>query len=197
MVKRLVSKEEYIKKQKKNQRVLGVVLIIIMFGSVFGVIVGSFNPGSNSQQDYTTTYNGLEFTYDGQYFRLNLGEVYFYFTEAPSSYNNLDYSMDLTKNLASFYGSTLYIDSANYMVTNELANNFQGYAQRIQLACLENSTCTDEVLPIKDCSDNLIVVRESSINKVYEEDNCIFIEGTNADLLKLTDLTILKLLGVN
>ena len=197
MIKPLTSKEEARKKQKKNQRILGLVLIIVMFGSVFGVIVGSFNSRSSEETNYTTTYGGLDFTFEGQYFQLNLGQKSFYFTESPSTYGNLDYTMNLSKNIASLYSKPLYIDAEDYYVSNEIYQNLQGYPERMQMACLENSTCSDATLPIKDCSDNLIVARTAEENKIYEKDGCIFIEGQQQDLLKLTDITILKLLGVN
>ena len=77
--------------------------------------------------------------------------------------------------LPQFYsGTILYIDSANQGILQELASTLTGLPSRIQEACYEKC---EKNLPEKSCTDNLIVWIESSENKVYQKDNCIFIEG--------------------
>lgn len=194
MIKKLTRKEEELKKQKRNQRILGIVLSIIMLGSVFGVIVGSFNAKENSKEQIK--YKNLIFTIDNQYYKLNLGQTDFYFTQNPQEFYELNYSSNLTKTLASLITLPLYIDTTDYQVSLEIAQNLQNYVERIQMACLDESNCSDPTLPLKDCTNNIIITRISENNSIYEIENCIYIEAKQEDLLKLTDITILKLLGV-
>ena len=194
MIKKLTRKEEEIKKQKRNQRILGIVLSIIMLGSVFGVIVGSFNAKENSKEQIK--YKNLVFTIDNQYYKLNLGQTAFYFTQNPEEFSELNYNSNLTKTLASLITLPLYIDTNDYQVSLEIAQNLQNYVERIQMACVDELNCVDSNLPIKDCTNNVIITRISENNSIYEIENCIYIEAKQEDLLKLTDITILKLLGV-
>lgn len=195
MRKKLEIKEDTKKKQKRNQWILGIILIVVMFGSVFGVIVGSID---NSQvEEEKIIYGGLEFQNQAGYYLLNLGDRTFYFSESPQEYSSLEYEMNLTMNLADFLGYPLYIESEDYLTLQEVAQNIQGYPERIQPACVDEETCFDTEYPIKDCSNNFIIIRESENNNIYEKDSCIFIEGKQEDLLKLTDIAILKILGIN
>ncbi|MDP2673216.1 MAG: hypothetical protein Q8O84_05370, partial [Nanoarchaeota archaeon] len=59
MIKRILSKSEQEKKRKRNSIIIGVILMIVMFGSVFGVVLGSF--GQNSSGKTKVEYNGYKF----------------------------------------------------------------------------------------------------------------------------------------
>ncbi len=49
-------------------------------------------------------------------------------------------------------------------------------------------------LPIKDCSQNLIIFETGNETRVYSEGNCVFIVG---DVLKGSDAFLYKILGIN
>jgi len=61
---------------------------------------------------------------------------------------------------------------------------------------VKGEPCYDKTLPTKDCNDNLIIVKNSTINKIYEKNNCVYIEGNQKDLLTLTDEFLLKIIGI-
>ena len=73
-----------------------------------------------------------------------------------------------------YRGNILYIDSESEQVTGEIWNSVGRFAQRVQEACL--GQCERD-LPEKSCEDHIIVYREKSENRVYQDDNCVFIEG--------------------
>ena len=105
-MRKLVSKKDIEKKQKRNQYILGAVLIIVMFGSVFGVIVGSFGKKEKTEK---IIYNGYEFIKQNNYFILILGEYEFYFLENPNEISLLEKEINLTKTLPELVGKPLYI----------------------------------------------------------------------------------------
>ncbi|MDA3836267.1 MAG: hypothetical protein PF542_01455 [Nanoarchaeota archaeon] len=195
-MRKLMSKKDEAKKQKRNQYILGIILVVVMFGSVFGVIAGSFNSDNKTTQE-KITYKGLAFDQQGSFYTLSIGERIFYFSEDPRELDSLNYDFNMTSIITKLVGQPLYLDSEDYYVSQEIAQNVQAYPSRMQSACINEDDCYDELLPIKDCSNNMIIVKESSENKIYEEDNCIFIEGKSEDLMKLADIVILQLLGLN
>jgi len=194
MIRKLVSKQDIKKKQKRNQYILGAILIFVMFGSVFGVIVGSFGEKENTEK---IIYNGHEFLEQNNYYILNLGEIQFYFSEDPREIALLEKEINISKTLPDFIGKPLYVYSEDYSPSTEIYQNINSYVERIQPACLEDNVCIDSNWPIKTCEDNFILILESETNKIYEKDNCIFIEGKKEDLTKLTDEFLFEIMGIN
>jgi hypothetical protein len=121
-------------------------------------------------------------------------------TDTPSSQNNdsgsfgkhplsvsgqtvyLTFSREGTKNISvegnitlrDYLGNTLYIASDSSALQYELANTLGKFVSRMQDACYGN--CTKN-LPEKNCTDNLIVIKESQEQSVSQENRCIFIKG--------------------
>ena len=77
MIKRIVSKSEQEKKRKRNSMIIGIILIIVMFGSVFGVVVGSLGQGSSGKNKIE--YNGYEFFNENGLWKVSIGEINFIF----------------------------------------------------------------------------------------------------------------------
>lgn len=194
MIKKIPNRKEEEKRRKRNQTTIGIVLVGLMVFSTFGIIMDSI---TNSEEVETLNYKGLELINQGSYYQLIVGESSFYFSENPNELSSLDYEMNITKTIPSYSGSPLYIDSVEYAPTQEIYQNIQFYPLRIQEACLDEDDCPKPELPIKTCDDNMIIIRESTENKIYEEASCVFIEGQKEDLLKLTDIFLLKILGLN
>jgi len=193
MIRKLESKKDQDKKRKRNNFILSLVLIVVLFGSIFGTFLNLF--GNNSEDSTQLSYRGIPMSQQGNLFVLALGDRAFYFTTNPNEV--VSYDVNISKTIPAFVGKPFYIDSFDYGVAQELAQNFQGYPERIATACINETDCVDESAPIKTCQDNIIIVRESKENKVYEVENCIYIEGTDEDLIKMTDAFILKALGLN
>ena len=194
-MRKLESKEHRAKKDKKKKYILGALLIFITFGSVFGVIVSFMGQGQKAPK--AITYHGTVFSPNGTLYTFKWNGGLFGISQAPTNLENLTYSINISKNIYSFSGSPVYIESRDFSPYQELANNLQNTALRVQQACTNASTCFDSTFPIKDCSNNVIVVKTAPQNKIYQNNSCIYIEGNQADLLSLTDVTILKLLGIN
>jgi hypothetical protein len=192
MRKKLISKEDEKKKQKRNQWIAGIVLVAVMFFSAFGIAVNSF--GDSSTEKFS--YKGYDFQKINSYYVLDLGEANFYFLTNPEDLESIDIESNILRFIPNYLSKPLYLSSEDSTSSQEIYQNLQPYVERIQLACLEGEECLDENIPIKNCTNNFIVIRESNENKIYEDKNCVFIEGKQEDLLTLTDKFILEIIGI-
>jgi len=194
MIKKIETRQDVVKKEKRLQLILAGILIFVLFGSVFGIVVNSFG---SSQDTSKVSYNGYNFEIENGYYTLNLGILKFYFSFNPNEIKDLDKDFNVTRKISSYANKEVYVSSEDYSSYSEIVQNFNQYVSRTQQACKDGEKCLDSNLPIKTCEDNLIVIKESTINKVYENNNCIYIEGKKDDLLKLTDEFLLYEIGVN
>jgi hypothetical protein len=198
-MKRLTSKKDQAKKQRRNQLIVGFILIGVMVVSTFGIIVNSF--GKNGNTGENPVYNGQEFIRQGGYWYTQIGSRTFSFIYNPYEVQeSFNITTEDLSYLSSYEGKPLYINSEDYKSEGEIARNFNGVPLRIQRACLNDSAlgarnCSSE-LPIKDCSENIIIIREFPERKIYQEENCVFITGEKADLVKLADEYLFKITGI-
>jgi hypothetical protein len=94
-----------------------------------------------------------------------------------------------------YKGKPLYFSSKNSAAYLELYRNLGQIAERFQGACLNETGC-EENLPIKDCSNNFIIIRESNISNIFQDENCVFIEGNYENLTSLTDEFLFKAFNI-
>ena len=66
----------------------------------------------------------------------------------------------------------------------------------MQKACPEYVNCTDEDLPTKTCEDNFIIIKEGNYSNIIQDENCVFIEGKQEDLVQIVDEFLFKILGI-
>jgi len=191
MIKRIQTKQDRERRSKRNNWILAGVLIFVMFGSVFGVVVNSFGSGSQSE---SITYNGFIFLNENGAYSTQVGSSRFYFSNNPQDTDSISKEVSLFKTLSDYSG-TVYISSEDYPSFVEIQGNLYPYADVVQ-ACKEGEPCTDETLPKKTCLDNMILIKVSEENKIYESSNCVYIEGKERDLLKLTDEFLLRIIGI-
>lgn len=191
-MRKIMSDREKEKRQKKNARIIGILLIIIMFGSVFGIVVNHFTgTGTGGQKE---KYNGYEFTEQDGTWSLEAKGKIFYFSYLPTQTPSVS---ALLKPIENYQNKPLYIISEDYPSEVEIYRNFNLIAQRMQTACLSVENCTGDY-PIKTCSDNLIIIEDSSESspEIIQSDNCVYIRGPKAELLKLTDEFLFQIIEV-
>ena len=187
-MKRLKSKGSEAKKQKRNQVIIGVILIIVMFGSVFAVIVGSFGNKESSKVDY----NGFEFFKQSNFWILEIGDFDFIFKYNPNEIQEIETEVKFLNN---YYGKPLYISSENSEATYEIASNLEQVTLRMQNACLDEEDCEDD-LPLKTCDDNFIIIEEKNETNILQDNNCVFIQGPQENLTMISDEFLFHILGV-
>ena len=180
------------KRAKRNQIILSLILLFIITFSIFEIWVNSFGGSSNSEK---VEYNGLTFELKESYWTVELGQFSFSFVYNPLELENLSVSKNSLKTLTEYQNKPLYIYSNDPSSTYEIYHNLIPFVERFQEACLEGDNCTGNV-PIKNCNDTLIVIRESTNSRIFQNNNCVFIEGSKEDLLKLSDEFLYSLIGI-
>jgi len=193
MIKRIETEKDKLKRDKKKQLILAGILIFVMFGSIFGIVVNSFG---NGRQAESLTYKGFIFLNENEVYSTPFGNSRFYFSNNPKDADSTTQDVNLEKTLTDYIGETVYVSSPDVLYFNEISGNLYQYVSEISEACKDGENCNDETLPKKTCLDNLIIIKISEMNRIYESSNCVYIEGKEKDLLKLTDKFLLQIIGI-
>jgi|TARA_Y100000034_G_scaffold14866_1_gene15634 hypothetical protein len=186
-MRKIGSKYQEEKRRKRNQFVLGFVLIFVMFFSVIGYSFQGTVSHNNIVEN--SNYNGFEFIEQNGFWILNQNNVNLIFRYSPNEVPNINSKL---KNLNNYNGKPLYIFSESTEAESEIRTNLFQSVERIQNACLEEC---DKNLPIKTCEDNFIIIKEGD-EKIVQENNCVFITGKIEDLTKLADEFLFKILEI-
>jgi hypothetical protein len=185
-MRKIISKYEEDKKKKRNQFIVGGILMLVMLVSVLGYAFQgqAINPTGSSNLN-TTTYNGVTFTNQNGFWITTYNNQNLAFTYNPSSISsNL---INLTRTISDFTGKPLYIYSDDNNAESEIGANLANFAKGIY--------------PIRsilgeDCANNEIIIQNNSISSVSQEQNCIKITGEGQDLIATTDNVMFKLFGI-
>jgi hypothetical protein len=185
-MRKIISKYEEDKKKKRNQLIVGGVLMLVMLVSVLGYAFQgqAINPTGTSNLN-TTTYNGIIFTNQNGFWTTTYNNQNLIFTYNPSQINS-DLT-NLTKTINDFTGKALYIYSDDNNAESEVS---------ISLAKFANGISPIQNISDKDCTNNEIIIQNSSISSVNQEQNCIIISGQGQDLIATTDNVLFKLFGI-
>ncbi len=184
-MRKILSKYEEDKKKKRNQYIVGGVLILVMLVSVLGYAFPQGQAVSTVSSNATSTYNGITFTNENGYWSTAYNNQRLVFTYNPSQISS-DLT-NLTKTINDFTGKPLYIYSDDINAESEVS---------INLAKFANGISPIQNISNKDCTNNEIIIQNSSSSSVSQEQNCIIISGHGQDLIATTDNILFKLFGV-
>jgi len=191
-MRKIVSKHREGRIRKRNQVIVGMILIFVMVGSVLGFALQGFNlGGGNTGQNKDSNnieYNGFEFVNQNNLWVLGN----FIFRHVPQQVEDIG---NISNDINNYQGLPLYIYSESEEAELEIFINLGNIVLRTQKACVEGIECPGD-FPVKACEDNFIIIMEKNISNIIQQDNCIFIEGRREDLTKLTDQFLFKILGI-
>jgi len=162
----ILSQRESEMKRKRFSIIIVIIMLSLLVLSTLGYAL------FYSNKDSTQTENKNANTYP--------------FLYPPEILNEIPINISLTLN--NYASKNIYISADNPQVFSEITRGLGKHVARIQRACY--GIC-EENLPEKTCSDLLIVWKDSLNLKVYQEENCVFIEG---DLMAV-DAFLYKILG--
>ncbi len=209
-MREIQTKKEIEKKETNRKTTLGIIMVLLMLLSTAGYALlnqSSNNTGSSSENQgnpngQIVEFNGIKFI--GQdnglwKFEVTGAQSPFYSSYTPKEVEKIRVP---TISLQELSQKPLYY-SGNGLVFSEIYGNINPYVLRGQEACYQESgkNCTDD-LPIKDCSNNFIIIRElndesNETSKITREENCIFVNAKNSDILKSADALLFRILGIN
>lgn len=181
-MRKIESSETVEKRSKVRTRWFTIIILGLLVLSSVGYAFFA-NPDSNT----SSNQNGVQ-NLGGQW-GFKYGEQTHYTTYGPDEVKNV--SVEIANNLNGYYGQVIYYYVENQALAYEVVSNIQRYTERMQPACY-GANCTEDY-PEKTCEDKLIVWTQSNQSKVYQKQNCVFIEGD----LKAADAFIYRLFGIN
>ena len=165
MIRKIQNQVDIDKKNKRSKAILSIFLLLLLVLSTLGYAFFS-NPLPDEEEITNTTpisNEKIKINYQGSIISL---------ISTQEEIENISVNLNITPE--NYAGKVLYLDVKNEGILSELASNVSSISSRIQEECYVKC---QENLPEKTCTDNLIVWKESSVRKVYQENNCIFIEG--------------------
>ena len=193
-MRKISTKEIKEKKETRSRMIIGIILVSIMILSTAGY---SFFSGS---QDETKKirYNGIEFVKGDIGWEFEIQGNKFLTQYNPEETENITVPVYMT--LGSYSAKPLYFVGEN-SGKQEIARNLAGYASRVLLdVCIEEEDykrCDDENLPIKNCSqENIIITGNSENVEIKQNENCIFIFAPYQEQTRTADAFLFGVLGV-
>jgi hypothetical protein len=192
-MREIESKKEAEKRRKRNQWIIGGIMIIVMLGSTFGYAF--YRLGGDTTDVNKIEYNGYKFTNQNDFWTTTIGNYEFMFKYNPTQVERIENEGGALNYLNSYSGKPLYISSEDYVAEVEIYRNLGNIVQRFQGACLEEKDCPEN-WPIKDCSNNFIIIKKANESRIYQNQSCAFIEGREENLTQITDEFLFWISGI-
>ena len=195
-MKKIVSRDEKARKDRRNRTLVGLILVGLLIVSTAGYFYGNRGDGGGGSK---IIYNDIEFVLtENNYWYSTIGDIEFLTAYNPKQTE--DIPGIITLNIQSYQDKPLYFShESNNQGINEISMNLGRFSSRMpQKACLIDEC--EEDLPIKNCTDNVIIVREVETigeSLIRQEENCIYILSAEGEILRASDALIFKLLGLN
>ena len=192
-MRRIKTKEQQDKNVKRNQLIMGIILIGLM---VFSTLGYAFSGGEEEEGSGEIEYNGIIFMQDnGGYW--NFGFQGYEFTTRYNPQETQDISFFSYSALNNYANQPLYFISKSQEVKFEIARNLEPFILRFNDACLDEDCEND--YPIKNCSiDNVIIVNEPEEESegIYQEEKCVYITASFENQTMYADRFLFGVLGV-
>lgn len=191
-MRKIVSKHEEGRKKKRNQLIIGGVLMAVMLFSIIGYAFENYITGNTSSSNPSVTYNNVVFTQQNGYWGANYSGSSLLFSYNPGQ---VSLNASLASNINDFFNKPLYIYSYDSNAEAEIRNVLYPFTSQIQDACPSGMQCSQGQLPVENCSSNFIIIQGGNAS-VSQQDNCIYISGQGQNLIMSVDAVLFKILGI-
>jgi hypothetical protein len=192
-MRKIITRESENKKKKRNQLMIGIILVVVMGLSTIGY---SLSSGSKTEDSSSSIiYNNIQFTKSAGLWYSKVNDATFSFAYNPNEVNKTSSSLNL---ISTYSGKPLYIYSESSNAATEIYRNLvysNSIVLRMQEACPEGQTCTVD-MPTKNCTNNFIIIKTANESSIRQNDNCVFIYGKGEDLVKQTDSFLYRITGI-
>ena len=183
-MRKIVSKQSDEKRRRINHLIVGGSLIFLMLAGIFGYSFQFWIGDNSSQEDsQKVNYNGFEFEEVNGFWVLNKEGVNYIFRYNP---NQIQAVSSQVNSLNSYSDKPLYIYSENVQAESEIRTNLFSHVESIEI--IENE-------PTINCEDNSLIIKKGQ-SGLIQDGNCVYITGSEYELLKMTDEFLFKVLGV-
>ena len=187
-IKKIMSQEEKAKRDKIRSMVIGIALTAILLFSTAGYAFFS----GNTEKQQKIEYKGIKFVLgNDNLWHTTIQDYEFALSFNPKETENI--SGFLSLNIQNYISQPLYFTyDSNKQAINEISSNIERFTSRIQYVCLDN--CTED-FPIKNCSSNIISIKQENETLIKQEDSCVFIHYKD-NAVRAADAFIFKILGI-
>jgi len=138
----------------------------------------------------TENYQGLKFQYSNGFWTTIINQKTFYFSQMPYTLSNV--SINGSFSLSNYENKKIYFVNYNPAAQSILIA-MDGVVTNYQEACLDGIVCKNLDLPVKGCSDNVIIFAEGNETSVKKKENCVYITG---NFYEASDVFVYKLLNL-
>jgi len=190
-MKRIQTRAEFEKREMRNKRVIGIVIIALMTLSTAGY---AFFSGDSTITSQKIKYNNIDFLLqdDGRWhFIVDNTEFATYFN--PNEVKNI--TVQGNPVLEDYSNLPLYLHfENNNEIQQEILYNLNGVYLRANPFCFSDENCT---WVEKSCYDNnLIIIKESSTSLISKNIKCVYLYYNETEGLKVADAFVFKLLKI-
>lgn len=195
-MKKIHSKKD---KEKRRKKIFAVVALGLVLLIVVGLTVGTaffYVMLDDEGERGRLEYKGIEFVQQGGIWYFQFGESQYSLQYNPEETEKIGGEVEKTP--SQYVNKPLYFHyESDPIVRDAVLRNIRGI-QRTQFACIDEESC-EEDYPIKNCSEDNIIITKFSENETYikQEDNCIHIIAGEQNMTKAGSAFIYKLLGIN
>lgn len=200
-MRKIISRHDEEKRARRNRIILGCVLVAVMLFSTLGY---AFRTGDEEQRGFK--FGGYTFIESSGYWVLDVDNVNLIFSYNPLETGRVGGSIN---ELESYYGEVLNIYSESDEAGLEIYRNLfyeNGVVQRVQSACLGIGTALpwggnwteecEEDVPSKACDENFVLIIEDDVERIAQQDSCVFITAPAENLTKVSDEFLFKVLDI-
>jgi hypothetical protein len=192
-VQKIMTRSEQEKKNKRNQLIIGIVLIGLMLLSTAGYALTS-NEKTDNSETQKIIFNEVEFIKNYNYWIFNFNGKELAVIYNPKEVQDIKVLGGLT--LDDYKSKPLYFSGENQEAIAEIARNINQDVLRVQKACTADENCTGDY-PVKECTENLIIIKEPDADEsesIYRINNCAYIIANSTNQIKYADAFLFKLL---
>lgn len=190
-MRKIESEAEIERRKKRNNMIISLFLLGILvlgtLGFAFSYNLGDVSSGLGEPIDQGIEEEQVIATPSGEVRNFNGQEIRF---SIPLEFVT-NIRVDTNKDINNFAGKSLYFSGENQAVIQELRNTIGLYATRVQEACY--GPCKEDLPEISCNGGENLIVWKSGDSKIYEDKNCIFIDGD----LRAVDAFLYKVFGFN
>jgi hypothetical protein len=193
-MRKIITKDERHKINRRNQLIIGGVMIGLMLLSTLGYAI-SVKEGNNKNDVKKLEYKGIIFLKESEYWLFQYSGANFITKYNPKETENISSFGYLF--LEKYKDKPLYIAGDRAEAYMEINTNLMQLVQRIQPSCNEKN-CSEN-LPVKNCSiDNIIIfiVPNNSSDSIKIQEKCIIITADYPERIRYADNVIYKILGI-
>ena len=170
-----------------------IFISLLMITSIIGFVI----PYDSQEQGNKLEFNDVEFlqTTNNKWTGVKNNQQYL-FDFLPPELTEISIPglfILNNKKLYFIYDPSNYSSFQEY-IYQKTSYNLQLQGKQILPACMKEESCPD--IPVKDCTENAIFLKNSINNKVYLLDNCIVLEGDEVYQNKAIDKINQALIGI-